>query len=116
MRGVARDWVAILKKTHHHIRMREYKNANGCAILKEKAELLRLLGHPTRLAIVRRLAKGPCCVSDIQELLGVPQANISQHLTALRSKRVVDYHEDGKLRCYYVTRPTLATLVLRVSR
>lgn len=79
----------------------------------EKAELLRLIGHPTRLAIIQRLAKGPQCVSDIRELLDVPQANVSQHLMALRSQRIVDFYEDGKLRCYYIARPNLAALVLQ---
>ena len=78
---------------------------------RQKAELLRILGHPTRIAIVRKLAKGPKCVTDIQELLDVPQANISQHLTVLRSHQIVSYYEDGKLRCYYLTRPTIATLI-----
>jgi DNA-binding transcriptional ArsR family regulator len=36
--------------------------------LRRKAELLRILGHPTRIAIVQKLAKGPKCVTDIQEL------------------------------------------------
>jgi len=79
--------------------------------LREKTELLRGLAHPTRLAIVQKLANGPKCVTDIQELLDVAQANISQHLTVLRSHRIVGYHEDGKLRCYYLTRPKLADLI-----
>jgi DNA-binding transcriptional ArsR family regulator len=79
--------------------------------LRNKAELLRILGHPTRIAIVQKLAKGPECVTDIQELLDVPQANISQHLTVLRSHQIVDFYEDGKLRCYYLTRPNIATLI-----
>jgi DNA-binding transcriptional ArsR family regulator len=79
--------------------------------LREKADLLRILGHPTRLAIVQKLAKAPKCVTDIQELLDVPQANISQHLTVLRSYQIVGYHEDGKLRCYYLTRPAITKLI-----
>jgi len=79
----------------------------------EKAELLRLMGHPTRLAIIQRLARGPRCVTDIQELLDVPQANVSQHLMTLRGLRIVDFHEDGKLRCYYIARPKLGELVLQ---
>lgn len=75
--------------------------------LRDKAALLRVLGHPVRLAILLELAAGPKCVMDIQELLDMRQANVSQHLTALRHERIVDYHEDGKLRCYYVSRPGL---------
>jgi ArsR family transcriptional regulator len=82
--------------------------------LRAKAALLRMLGHPVRLAIVSELAAGPKCVTDIQELLGVQQANVSQHLTALRHERIVDFHEDGKLRCYYIARPSLARVILRL--
>jgi DNA-binding transcriptional ArsR family regulator len=57
---------------------------------------------------------GPKCVMDIQELLDIKQANVSQHLTALRHARIVDYHEDGKLRCYYVARPGLVKVLRRL--
>lgn len=83
----------------------------SAAQLRDKAELLRILAHPTRLAIVQKLSLGPKCVTDIHELLDVAQANVSQHLSLLRSYRVVDYHEDGKLRCYYLARPALAELI-----
>jgi ArsR family transcriptional regulator len=91
--------------------MKKRVQASSNLRLRGKAELLRALAHPTRLAIVQKLAKGPKCVTDIQELLDVAQANISQHLTVLRSHRIVDYHEYGKLRCYYLARPALAELV-----
>lgn len=81
--------------------------------LREKADLLRILGHPTRLAILQELGRGAKCVSDIQDLLEVAQANLSQHLSALRRERIVDYHEDGNLRCYYITRPRLVKTLLR---
>ena len=79
--------------------------------LRDCAALLRCLGHPVRLAIVQRLATGPRCVTDIGDLLERPQANVSQHLAALRSHRIVDYYENGKLRCYYLARPQLARLL-----
>ena len=78
---------------------------------RDHASLLRLLGHPVRLAIIQRLVTGLRCVTDIQELLEKPQANVSQHLMALRAHRIVDYYEDGKLRCYYLARPGLAKLL-----
>ena len=46
--------------------------------------LFRVLGHPVRLSILLELAAGPKCVTDIQELVRVQQANVSQHLSALR--------------------------------
>ena len=82
--------------------------------LRRKAELLRVLAHPTRLAILEELRHGPKCVSDIQDLVDVAQANVSQHLAALRRERIVDYHEDGNLRCYYITRPGLVRALQRL--
>ncbi|MEX0702938.1 MAG: metalloregulator ArsR/SmtB family transcription factor [Planctomycetales bacterium] len=71
------------------------------------AELLKAFSHPTRLAILQELAAGPKCVTDMEELLPARQANISQHLAVLRYARLVDYAQDGALRCYYLCRPRL---------
>ncbi|MEX0642780.1 MAG: metalloregulator ArsR/SmtB family transcription factor [Pirellulales bacterium] len=71
------------------------------------AELLKAFSHPTRLAILQELASGPKCVTDIEDLLDARQANISQHLAVLRYSRLVDYAQDGVLRCYYLCRPKL---------
>lgn len=71
------------------------------------AELLKAFSHPTRLAILQELAAGPKCVTDMEELLPARQANISQHLAVLRHALLVDYAQDGSLRCYYLCRPKL---------
>jgi ArsR family transcriptional regulator len=71
------------------------------------AELLKAFSHPTRLAILQELAAGPKCVTDIEDLLDARQANISQHLAVLRYSRLVDFAQDGVLRCYYLCRPKL---------
>lgn len=74
---------------------------------REAAELLKAFSHPTRLAILQELVAGPKCVTDMEELLPARQANISQHLAVLRHARLVDYAQDGTLRCYYLCRPKL---------
>jgi ArsR family transcriptional regulator len=79
------------------------KNLN----IRDKADLLRQLAHPVRLQIMEELADGVKCVTDIQDLLEIPQPNISQHLLVLRRNRIVDFFEDGQLRCYYLLRPAL---------
>lgn len=71
------------------------------------AELLKAFSHPTRLAILVELVAGPKCVTDMEELLPARQANISQHLAVLRHAKLVDYAQDGALRCYYLCRPML---------
>ncbi len=74
---------------------------------RSQAELLKAFSHPTRLAILQELLAGPKCVTDMEELLPARQANISQHLAVLRHARLVDYAQDGSLRCYYLSRPQL---------
>jgi ArsR family transcriptional regulator, arsenate/arsenite/antimonite-responsive transcriptional repressor len=71
------------------------------------AELLKAFSHPTRLAILQELVQGPKCVTDIEDLVSARQANISQHLSVLRYAKLVDYAQDGALRCYYLCRPRL---------
>jgi len=80
--------------------------------LRRNAELLRVLAHPTRLAILGELKDGPKCVSDINEFLNVSQPNLSQHLAVLRRERIVDFYEKGKQRCYYITRPSMAQALM----
>jgi len=79
----------------------------GEADSRSTAELLKAFSHPTRLAILQELQAGPKCVTDMEELLPARQANISQHLAVLRHARLVDYAQDGSLRCYYLSRPKL---------
>lgn len=92
--------------------MRDPSTDNSAA-----AELLKAFSHPTRLAILQELTAGPKCVTDMEEILPARQANISQHLAVLRHAQLVDYAQDGALRCYYLCRPKLVedmlTLVAR---
>ena len=62
--------------------------------------------------ILQELVAGPKCVSDMEELLPARQANISQHLAVLRNAQLVDYAQDGTLRCYYLCQPQLVEEML----
>lgn len=79
------------------------------------AERIKAFAHPTRLAILQELAVGPKCVTDIEEILPARQSNISQHLAVLRHAGLVDYAQDGTLRCYYLCRPSLVKDLLAIS-
>jgi ArsR family transcriptional regulator len=48
----------------------------------------------------------------MEDILPVTQVNISQHLTVLRNAKLVDFAQDGALRCYYLSRPKLVEGVL----
>lgn len=78
----------------------------------EWAAVLKALAHPTRLQIVAELLAGTRCVTDMEEILPASQANISQHLAVLRHAGLVDFAQDGALRCYYLSRPQIVESVL----
>jgi len=80
--------------------------------LQEKAEFLKALAHPTRLAILEVLKDGPLCVQNVGELLERPQPNISQHLAVLKKANLITYTEQGKQRCYSQKHPELISRLL----
>lgn len=70
-------------------------------ILEEKAEILKTLGHPIRLCIVKGLLEqGENNVSYIQDCLDVPQSTLSQHLAKLKAAGIIDNERKG-IEVYY---------------
>ena len=67
---------------------------------EREAEILKVLGHPVRLKIVAGLMSQSCNVKKIWECLGLPQANVSQHLALLKNKGIIDGRRDG-VEVYY---------------
>ncbi|WP_306008425.1 metalloregulator ArsR/SmtB family transcription factor [Bacillus sp. MMSF_3353] len=50
-------------------------------------ELLKIMTHPVRLQIVKELEHRKICnVTQLTELLDVPQSTVSQHLSKMRGK------------------------------
>lgn len=64
--------------------------------LSELAEVFKALGHPTRLWIVRNLAKGELCVCDFVEGTDEEFSSVSQHLNVLKKAHVVESEKRGK--------------------
>jgi DNA-binding transcriptional ArsR family regulator len=65
--------------------------------------MLRALGHPVRLGIMRRLAAEPeTCACDFSDVFGLKQPTISQHLKVLREAELVTTRRRGTQICYSV--------------
>lgn len=67
---------------------------------KRRAQVLKALGHPTRLAMAEALLEGERCVCDLQALVGSDMSTVSKHLSILRSAGLVDDRKEG-LKVYY---------------
>ena len=64
------------------------------------ADILKALAQPHRLEIIHLLRDREMCVNDMCEMIDLPQANISQHLSILREAGVVTKRREGK-QMYY---------------
>ena len=72
-------------------------------IFELHADLLKALSHPKRLEVVNLLRDKGLNVGEMQEMLGLPQANLSQHLMVLREAGVVKTEKKGKEVFYKLT-------------
>jgi DNA-binding transcriptional ArsR family regulator len=60
-----------------------------------QAHIVKALAHPTRLEMVALLRDGERCACEFGPLLGLRQANVSQHLSVLRKAHLVNTRRDG---------------------
>lgn len=70
-------------------------------VFTEVAEVFRLLGDPTRVALLHALAEGgERCVCDLAAIVGVSENTVSQSMRVLRAADVVRTRRDGR-RIHY---------------
>jgi DNA-binding transcriptional ArsR family regulator len=76
-----------------------------------QAQLLKVLTHPARLAILDILRDGEHCVCHMGAHLGFRQSYISQQLAVLREAGLVQDRRDGWNIFYRVTDPKIYTIL-----
>ncbi|MFN0116617.1 MAG: ArsR/SmtB family transcription factor [Paracoccaceae bacterium] len=81
------------------------------ARLGEAAGLLRAIAHEGRLVTLCHLVSGAKSVSELEELLGLKQAAVSQHLARLRLEGLVESRRDGKAIRYSIRDPRAVRLL-----
>jgi DNA-binding transcriptional ArsR family regulator len=77
------------------------------AELEPAVALFRSLADPTRLAIVRRIARGEVRVGELIGELGLAQSTVSAHIACLRDCGLVTGRMQGRKVFYSLTRPEL---------
>ncbi len=78
---------------------------------EEEAQLLKLLTHPARLAIVDILRDGEHCVCHMEAYLGYRQAYLSQQIAVLREAGLIHDRRDGWNIFYRVTDQRIYTVI-----
>lgn len=79
----------------------------------ELADMMRALGHPVRLRIMRilvTLKRGDCCCTDVTQCLSLAQSTVSQHIKVLMDAGLVERQPRGTRNCYILRPERLAML------
>lgn len=70
--------------------------------MQRASQLLKLLGDPTRLTMMKLLQSHECCVCEFVEIFKMSQPAISQHLRKLRDIELVKEERRGKWVFYSI--------------
>ena len=76
-------------------------------VFKLHAEVCKALASAKRLEIIYALKDGEMSAGGITETLGLKKANVSQHLSILRSCGVVKGRRDGVSIYYSISNPRI---------
>lgn len=77
------------------------------------ANIMRALGHPVRLEILRILAtqqQGQCCCADVTDSLTLAQSTVSQHIKVLLDAGLIERKPHGTRNRYCIRHDRLSEL------
>ena len=69
-------------------------------LFRVQAEFCKGMAHPKRILILHLLKEGEKTVTQLEEITGIPQANLSQHLAFLRQQGLVKARREGNMVFY----------------
>lgn len=78
---------------------------------RKASDLLKALSHESRLLILCLLVEGEKSVSELEEIMQMPQAAVSQHLARLRLDRLVHTRRDGRTMYYSIAGEEVSSIV-----
>lgn len=67
---------------------------------EEVSALLKALAHPGRLLIMGNLVAGKKTVTELQELCGISQSQLSQFLGRMRLENLISCERQGRFQYY----------------
>ena len=80
--------------------------------LKYTANVLKTIGHPIRVEIIRKIYENEILsVSEIQDLLGVSQPVISLHLGVLKKRGIINSLKKGRQSLYFIQKKSVPQVI-----
>jgi DNA-binding transcriptional ArsR family regulator len=83
---------------------------------RKASELLKSLSHENRLLILCLLVESEKSVSEIEEIMDMPQAAVSQQLARLRSDGLVKARREGRNIYYTIADAEVSSVVQTLHR
>ena len=80
------------------------------AQIQEVARLFAVLSEASRLVLLQALHSGPLTVSELVEVSGMKQANVSKHLGVLHDHHLVKREREGISIRYEIADPMIFAL------
>ncbi len=80
------------------------------------ADFLKALSHETRLVILCQLIEGEKTVNELEQILNMRQAAVSQQLARLRADDLVEARRNGKSVLYSIARPEVIEIISALYR
>jgi DNA-binding transcriptional ArsR family regulator len=84
-------------------------------VTKKLADFLGSLSHPHRVRIIEELRDGERDVNSLRDALGISHSGVSQHLTVLRSHRLVSERREGRRVFYQLRQPEIAAWLMQAT-
>ena len=82
---------------------------------EEVCVILKALSHPQRLLVMGHLLQGPKTVSDLVELCGTSQSQMSNFLMRMSAEGLVCAEKQGKFKIYSVADRRLISLIKAIQ-
>ncbi len=77
----------------------------------QASDFLKAISHEARLMILCILAEGEKSVTQIETILGLQQAVVSQQLARLRHENVVETRREGRQIYYSIANPDVSGII-----
>ncbi len=71
------------------------------------AEMCQVFSHPKRLELINTLRDREMSAGELGKRLGLAPANLSQHLTMMKERRILVSRKEGNVVYYRIANPRL---------
>ena len=83
---------------------------------QDTSNLLKTLGHPVRLRILKEIGNGEACVCHLEAQLEIRQAYLSQHLMGLREAGILESRREGRFIYYRVANTHILEIIDSIAQ